>query len=309
MNNISIRKILLGSFGVLILILLLNITFGLMAIKTSEKSISKIIESDRVIEDIAKAEKSFLKSTLWAEIYLLRGGDESLTKYGQFMAETKKGLNKLSLEVKGQKLSALVKEAARKINEFDALVKSGKSEEFLDVEKLHEKTIEILDHVHNKIAKTKKETLEKSHQTVLKDEAAMTLIAVVGFLAAIILALYISSFITKNLKTIEDAAAELASSDGDLTKRMPVIGKNEIGEVAKKINLFIEKAHNTILEAKNNGDENSSVAAELSATALEIGKRAEDEAALIADTSNRGEEVFETLEKAVATINRSEENV
>ncbi len=309
MANLSIRKVLLISFATIVAILLVNIAISLAAIGSAEKGIAEIKESDKVTEDIATAGKSFLESTLWAEIYLLKGESESLKRYEKYMDETKEYLTKLSAEVKDSELKKLVDSAGEKILEFDELVHTGSGDNYMNVEHLHEKSIKILNEIHDEINGTKREIIEKSHKTVLEDEIFMMIVAAVGTIAAIILALMISSFITKNLKTIEDAAEELASSDGDLTKRMPVIGKNEIGVLAEKINLFIEKVQNTISEAKTNGSENSSVAAELSATALEIGRRAEDEAALIADTSQTGEEVFATLKEAVKTVNANEENV
>ena len=309
MDNLSIKKILLASFAAIVAILLVNIAISLAAIDSAENGIAEIKESDKVMEDISIAEKSFLESTLWAEIYLLKGESESLKRYEKYMDETKEYLTKLSAEVNDSELKKLVNSAGEKILEFDKLVHTGSGDKYMSVEHLHEKTIKILDEIHDEINGTKREIIEKSHKSVLEDEIFMMIVAAVGAIAAIILALLISAFITKNLKNIENAAKELANGDGDLTKRIPIEGKNEIAKVASQVNLFIEKVQTTVEAAKAGSSENSSVAAELSATALEIGRRAEDEAALIADTSQTGEEVFATLKDAVRRVNASEENV
>ena len=149
----------------------------------------------------------------------------------------------------------------------------------------------------------------KSKSTALAYKSSMVVIALIAIAVALVLAFFVSSFLIKNLLTIEKAARDLSSSDGDLTKRMPVIGKNEIGTLAQQINLFIEKVQRTVRETKEGGSENASVSAELSATALEIGRRAENEATLVTDTSHKASEVFKNLKGAVEIANKSEEDV
>jgi methyl-accepting chemotaxis protein len=79
--------------------------------------------------------------------------------------------------------------------------------------------------------------------------------------------------------------------------------------MAEQVNLFIQKVQEIVKEAKNTAGENASVSAELSATSLEVGKRAENEASLIANTSKIGEDAFKMLQKAVEIVNESENGV
>ncbi|WP_457598250.1 methyl-accepting chemotaxis protein, partial [Hydrogenimonas sp.] len=178
-----------------------------------------------------------------------------------------------------------------------------------ETEPVIEKIMKTLDGIHQRVLKMQEETITSADNKILAMKSIMLLIAGGSIVLAIFLTLFVSRFLSKNLQTIQNAAHELASSDGDLTKRIPVIGKNEIGQMAEQINHFITKVQTTIKESKENGNENAAVAAELSATALEIGKRAEDEAALVADTSKTAENVFEDLKRAVTTVNESEQNV
>ncbi len=137
----------------------------------------------------------------------------------------------------------------------------------------------------------------------------MSIVGVIAILIAIFLAFFVSSFIVKNLLIIQDAAEDLASSDGDLTKRMPIIGKNEIGQLAVQINNFIAKVQDTVKSSKKGGEENASVSAELSATALEVGKRAENEAALVSNTTSRANDAFDSLKSTVEVVNKSAEDI
>ncbi len=309
MNNMSMRKILLISFSMMILLLGLNIVVAFKAIGSSEEGIGQIKESEELLERLARIEKEALEGISWANLYMTSGDSRSLERYREHLAATGQNVQLLASKLKESPFAELLEETKRDLAAYDALVTSGSQNALDDSKKLHESIVEKLDTLHERIAQEQKKLLQMNHRSVLRYETLMLGTALFGLLSAIVIALFVSNFITKNLRTIEEAADELASSDGDLTKRIPVIGRNEIGNLAQKINIFIEKVHNTIAEAKGNGSENSSVAAELSATALEIGRRAEDEAALVADTSKTGEEVLHSLKRAVETVNASEKNV
>jgi len=171
------------------------------------------------------------------------------------------------------------------------------------------KAMLIIDTLYKKIINIQKEIDKKDESTIFYYKTVIITFALIAIILAIILAFWVSSFISKNLHTIQEAADELSSSDGDLTKRLPVIGKNEIGLLAKSVNNFIKKVQDTIHQAKENGVENASVSAELSATALEIGSRAENESRLVGDTSGRAQEVFQKLQENIEVLNSGEKDV
>ncbi len=309
MNNMSMRKILIGSFLIIIVLLIINAVISAMAISTSEKGIAEVRKSSQLTGYVADAEKFFLESVTYLDKYLQTGDSESLERFKNVTKELEKSIDRLLKKIKDGNYNSMLSEIKDIVKSFEDTVDNQNGTQMKHVESLRDNMVEKLDKLQEYTKKRQSDTIHTTHESVVKDEVTLTVVSILAVILAIAIAMYVSSFITKNLKIIEDAAADLASSDGDLTKRIPVIGKNEIGELAKKINLFIEKVQNTITEAKSNGSENSSVAAELSATALEIGRRAEDEAALIADTAKTGEEVFDTLQNAVRVVNRSEENV
>ena len=140
------------------------------------------------------------------------------------------------------------------------------------------------------VLKQQRETIKqnfKNNLLILFVLAAMLITGVI---------LYISYNVLRNLKAINDAADDLASGSGDLTKRIELSGNNEIAHVAKKINCFIEKVQGAIAESKNVSAEASSISNELSATSLEIGKRVEDEAMLVKDVSAHAEQTMKDSE-------------
>jgi len=74
----------------------------------------------------------------------------------------------------------------------------------------------------------------------------MTITAIL-IIAMILLLVFISTVIikqiTKPIKTTTEMLRDIASGNGDLTKRLEVISKDEIGDMSKYFNLFIENVH------------------------------------------------------------------
>jgi len=78
------------------------------------------------------------------------------------------------------------------------------------------------------------------------------------------------------LKNIVKNADELSSTNGDLTKLLPISGKDEIADLSNSINKFINKVHGTVSKAKELSNENASVSNELSSTSLNVGKAVQE---------------------------------
>jgi len=145
------------------------------------------------------------------------------------------------------------------------------------------------------------EALEANRQIVWMI-IGISSVVVVGF---IVLALFlVNKLIVSKLNKLQDAAQDLAMGEGDLTKRVIVPEGDEFYEVAKNINLFIEKVRKTVVEAKSTSHENTSIAEELSRTSLEIGKKAEEEAHIVENVTEKGKDLERILEEA---INRAEQ--
>ncbi len=309
MKNMSMKSILLSAFAVMIAALIVIYTLAFLALGSSSEGIVEIEQTDLLLSDVVKIEKYMLKGMGFAALY--RASKES-TEYQLFSQEMGKGSEAIQLlkSTLNQKQSlALVSEIEHDIKRYSKLIKSDTIDTMRHIKILQRDLMDRLDRLHQQIMDYQQTTIKKNKNIIMNYKSGMSIIGAIAIAAALFLAFFVSNFIVKNLLTIQNAARELSSSDGDLTKRMPVIGKNEIGELAKEVNRFIEKVQQTVRESKENGSENASVSAELSATALEVGGRAENEAALVANTSERAIEAFEKLKQAVDSVNQSENDV
>ncbi|WP_120513357.1 methyl-accepting chemotaxis protein [Photobacterium salinisoli] len=93
------------------------------------------------------------------------------------------------------------------------------------------------------------------------------LLAVLTTLAFIGLAVYLSQTITRPIRQAADTFRELGEGDGDLSRRIPVSGKDEIAELANGFNAFASKIHALVVDVAATGTELRVAAEQVSAQA------------------------------------------
>lgn len=110
----------------------------------------------------------------------------------------------------------------------------------------------------------------------------------------------ISKTISKPLNDLIARADNLSSGDGDLTRKLEVIGNDEIAVASSSINRFIEKVRILISEAKNLSNENSSISHELSSTSLEVGRAVETSMQIVGNTTNKAFTLKDELTEGIS---------
>jgi methyl-accepting chemotaxis protein len=75
----------------------------------------------------------------------------------------------------------------------------------------------------------------------------LTIAAVITVLVILILS-WTVSFLTRDLRRVSDALAEIASGEGDLTQRLTPKNDDEVGQLAKNFNKFVGTMHHMVLE-------------------------------------------------------------
>ncbi len=87
---------------------------------------------------------------------------------------------------------------------------------------------------------------------------AMLLIGLVGaglIVFVIFISLYVSSKITKPLRDTAFALDDISQGEGDLTRRLTIYAEDEVGQVSKSFNLFVEKIQQSVLNIKEGIDD------------------------------------------------------
>jgi methyl-accepting chemotaxis protein len=115
--------------------------------------------------------------------------------------------------------------------------------------------------------------------------------------------------ITGSVDSLAEVSKDLASGDGDLTKRISIDGEDEIAELSRNINVFIEKIHDTVKIAKTSSNENENIAQNISNTTSEIEKRTTDELIFVEETKVIGDSMKTELQNATLSSNKTSEDI
>ena len=139
------------------------------------------------------------------------------------------------------------------------------------------------------------------HATDLYNTSRMLMIgiAVGGVIVGMLLGLVISRGITKPLNQSVQVANQLA--EGDLTARIEVRSKDEIGQLMLAMQTMVGKLSQVIGEVRASADSLSSASEEVSATAQSMSQATTEQAASVEETSS-------SLEQMSASINQNAEN-
>ena len=119
----------------------------------------------------------------------------------------------------------------------------------------------------------------------------------------------INKIITKPLNNLIEKARELSSGDGDLTRKLLIIGNDEIAQASEQINNFIEKVHHLIMDAKSLSSENSSISHQLSTTSLQVEQLVVKSTSIVKDTTTQANEVREKISLSISKAKNGKEDM
>jgi len=188
----------------------------------------------------------------------------------------------------------------------------------------------IMDDLHvklNTFVKTE-ETLMKRRQTDAIKEANYTInIVRFGAVATVLLALFISYLIaggiTRPVRLVLDSLKQIAEGEGDLTRRLDVYTKDEVGELAACFNSFIGRLQEIMKEIagttnnlSDSSEKLSSVSMQMSSSAEEtefqsaaISASAEQASTSVSNIASMNEEMSSTLNNVADFGKKTADNV
>ena len=147
--------------------------------------------------------------------------------------------------------------------------------------------------------------ISNNTNSILKTTGA---IAVVVFIAIIVLCLFIVVGITRGLKQMITSFQDVAQGEGDLTKRIRIDSRDELGELARWFNVFLEKLQGIIGKIAGNSTQVDRSAAELTEIAAQMSSGADDTSARANNVSAAAEEMSSNLNAVAAAMEESSTN-
>jgi methyl-accepting chemotaxis protein len=109
------------------------------------------------------------------------------------------------------------------------------------------------------------ETLSQAKRTFLLN----CLLTLGGIIAFFVLTMYlsVSRFIRRPLERITNGFKDLSEGEGDLTRQIEIVSRDELGELVRYFNVFLEKLKSMVGQIQRSGVQVTSSSTELAATA------------------------------------------
>jgi methyl-accepting chemotaxis protein len=198
---------------------------------------------------------------------------------------------------------------AKDLDLFKSLVAQNKNEEALALTQgSMAKTARAEMDVILKIVDAKEEDAHAKAEanTELANSATMTMIVtiVIGALIALSLGIFISRLIVNSLKK-GLRLAELVAA-GDLTERLDIDQKDEIGQLAAALNQMVEKLKEVVESVKAASDNVASGSQELSSSSEQMSQGATEQAAAAEEASSSMEQMTSNIKQNADNAQQTE---
>ncbi|MFM0609576.1 methyl-accepting chemotaxis protein [Paraburkholderia sediminicola] len=95
----------------------------------------------------------------------------------------------------------------------------------------------------------------------------------------------------RRLSMIRDAMDAIGSGNGDLTRRLPAEGLDEVSQIARSFNAFADKLTLVLLQIRRGSNEVSAAAGEIAAGNDDLSRRTESQAASLEETASSMEQL------------------
>ncbi|MBB3214687.1 methyl-accepting chemotaxis protein [Herbaspirillum sp. Sphag1AN] len=130
--------------------------------------------------------------------------------------------------------------------------------------------------------------------------ALMTTSAVAAILAIAAAALLLTLTITgllKRLGVVRDALEDIASGEGDLTRRIDTHGNDELAQIASSFNSFVEKIAGTLRQIRDASESVKTSSGEIASGNLDLSGRTEQQAGSLEETASAMEQLTSTVKQ------------
>jgi len=149
----------------------------------------------------------------------------------------------------------------------------------------------------------------KNGQSGAQTAKSIMIVVALGILAVMIfLALIIGRSIVGSIHTMSKAMEQIAS-ERNFTIELKQSGNDEIAQAMVSFNHLIQAVREAFQTAKRASNENMSIAAELSATSLTIGERAQHESDVVLKATSQAEDMGTEIKKSMEDAERTKQEI
>ena len=117
------------------------------------------------------------------------------------------------------------------------------------------------------------------------------IITVIGLLVSLLFGFLVRRSITAPVNDLVDMSKDIAQGEGDLTKRIMVTGKDEIGELSTWFNMFLKRLNNMVSEIKKHAANINVSSQEMALGNQDLSNRTNQQSSSLEETATAMEEI------------------
>jgi len=153
-------------------------------------------------------------------------------------------------------------------------------------------------------------TADRTQQAVSESRSMVWIagLAVGGLLVGLPLATLIGRSVAGSVSRMVAVVQDIAEGEGDLTKRLAITSQDELGELAKWFNVFLDKLHSVISQVSATAEQVASASEEISANATEMASGSETQKDQVHQVATAMQEMSATVHEVSENCNKASES-
>ncbi len=140
-----------------------------------------------------------------------------------------------------------------------------------------------------------RDQIERALRAEVVQVIAQVLVLNVALVAALVIGL--NTVLMRSLNRIRSALETISSGDADLTRRLTVHREDEIGEVARLFNVFVERLQKIIRQVGQSTESLGHATSEIASGNMDLSSRTERQASSLEETAASMEELTSTVKR------------
>ncbi|MCD8552367.1 methyl-accepting chemotaxis protein [Seleniivibrio sp.] len=323
LNNLSIRtKINLGLGTLMLMLLVCGVIghFGLTKINNTQASIFSVrlpsmdylIEADRDLHQLLLAERALTITPLDSPDY-----KDFLDSYNENMEQVVTRFRKYEALSRTDKTAAIIdkfhsdydqwKESSQKVlmlvsENTDESRKQASDLSYGETSKLFDTMRDNINTLTEINLKDAEEEHNTANATFSSTKFSFIGVIIFGMVVGAAVAFKLGSVIVKSIKQTVTMLKDISEGEGDLTKKLPVTSQDEVGDLARHFNAFVNKLRDIINTVKQNSESIASGNAELASTSDKLAQNFQEQTMQLTAVASATEEMSTSAAEVVHSV-------
>ncbi len=246
----------------------------------------------------AETEVKFLEAELYFFQFLRSAEEEHALEALRFADETRQHLSLLLPELSSPERQLMAQEAKGAITFWIAQMERAEELQFernaLVSDSLEPSGDQVASEASGLVKSLdayKKEEMNRAEAIARSAKTQTTMVSIGVALMGVVLAYFITRGILKGLNTLEARLKDISQGEGDLTKRVEIKTRDEIGQVAHWFNEFVDKIEQVVSEVKSGTAQIDSGGVQIASASQTLAQGASEQASSLQQISASIEEL------------------